>query len=253
MPPFTTTSHMSTLDGIQHGFFGRQGGVSSGIYGSLNLGTGSGDNAESVRTNRQRVQDCFKAEHLISSYQIHSAKAVIVEGPADATQQADGLVTATPGVALCILTADCVPVLFADPKARIIGAAHAGWKGAITGICAATLDCMERLGATRANIVAAIGPAIQQPSYEVGPEFREQFLAHDRTLEALFKSGRDDRYQFDLTGFVKNTLLAEGISALDKLDHDTCAMQEVYFSNRRRNHRKEPDYGRNGSVIVMTG
>lgn len=252
MPPFTISPHMSALDGIQHGFFGRQGGVSSGLYDSLNLGTGSDDDADCVLTNRQRVQDCFEAEHLFSCFQVHSAKAIIVDNTTTSRQQADGLVTATPGVALCILTADCVPVLFADPEARIIGAAHAGWKGAITGICAATLDSMERLGASRANITAAIGPAIQQPSYEIGPEFRDQFLAYDSSLEALFRPGRDDRYHFDLTGFVKRTLLAEGIFALDRLNHDTCEMAEVYFSNRRRNHRKEPDYGRNGSVIVLT-
>ncbi|MEM9225845.1 MAG: laccase domain-containing protein, partial [Pseudomonadota bacterium] len=140
-----------------------------------------------------------------------------------------------------------------DHEARVIGAAHAGWNGALKGICAATLDAMEAIGATRSNIAAAIGPAIQQDSYEVGPEFRDRFNAQSREHDRFFVPGQGDRYQFDLTGFVQAGLLSEGVGAVDNLGHDTCAMDEVYFSNRRRNHRGEPDYGRNASVIVLNG
>ena len=161
------------------------------------------------------------------------------------------MVTKVPGLALCILSADCVPVLFADAEAGVIGAAHAGWKGAIAGICEATLSAMEALGASREQIVAAIGPAIQQDSYEVGPEFRDTFVGEQEWTDRLFKAGREDRSHFDLTGFVQAVLQREGVGQIDNLGHDTCAMEADYFSNRRRNHRGEADYGRNGSVIML--
>ncbi|MEM7637804.1 MAG: peptidoglycan editing factor PgeF, partial [Pseudomonadota bacterium] len=187
-----------------------------------------------------------------SCFQVHSAKVVEVTEPWRTRPQADGMVTKVPGLALCILSADCVPVLFADSEAKVIGAAHAGWKGAIAGICEATLSAMEGLGADRSRIHAAIGPAIQQPSYEVGPEFRDTFVGEQEWTDRLFQAGREDRSHFDLIGFVRAVLKREGIGAIDNIGHDTCAMEDDYFSNRRRNHRGETDYGRNGSVIMLS-
>lgn len=252
-PPFATTHHLSTLSGIRHGFFGRQGGVSAGLYDSLNIGAGSGDDARAIRDNRERIKTAMQAEHLLSCFQIHSAKVIHVEAPWQTRPQADAMVTATPGLALCILTADCVPVLFADVEAGVIGAAHAGWKGAIGGVCTATLDAMETLGADRGKITASIGPAIQQASYEIGPEFRETFVAADANNARFFVDSEtaENKHHFDLTGYVRAGLLSDGVHAIDNLGHDTCAMEDTYFSNRRRNHRGEPDYGRNGSVIVL--
>lgn len=250
--PFTTTHNMSTLDGITHGFFGRQGGVSNGLYESLNIGEGSNDKAEDVAANRAIICKTMGADHLLSCYQIHSPTVITVTQPWAERPQADAMVTREAGFALCILTADCVPVLFADPIARVIGAAHAGWRGAFEGVCEATIEAMEALGADRDNITAAIGPAIQQASYEVGPEFRDTWVGAHEWTDRLFKAGDDDRSFFDLTGYVRTTLLSEGVAAIDNLGHDTCAMENTYFSNRRRNHRDEPDYGRNGSVIMLT-
>lgn len=265
--PFTTTHNMSTLNGITHGFFGRKGGVSNGLYDSLNIGQGSNDKAEDVAANRAIIRKTMGADHLLSCYQIHSPTVITVTQPWTERPQADAMVTQRAGIALCILTADCVPVLFADPVARVIGAAHAGWRGAFDGVCEATLTAMEALGADRENITAAIGPAIQQASYEVGPEFRDTWVGAHEWTDRLFKAGdsspeRDPsqseaargsngKSHFDLTGYIRTTLLSEGVAAIDNLGHDTCAMEDTYFSNRRRNHRGEPDYGRNGSVIML--
>ena len=249
--PHSLAETLSGLDGLRHGFFGRKGGVSTGLYASLNLGQGSEDDVQAIRDNRALVRDAMAADKLLSCFQVHSAKAVTVTEPWRTRPQADGMVTKIPGLALCILSADCVPVLFADPEAKVIGAAHAGWKGALAGICESTVDAMEALGAERANICAAIGPAIQQESYEVGPEFRDTFVGEHEWTDRLFKAGRDDRSHFDLTGYVETVLKREGLSQVENLRHDTCAMEEDYFSNRRRNHRGEADYGRNGSVIVL--
>lgn len=250
-PAHALGHRMSTLSGVQHGFFGRKGGVSTGHYESLNIGQGSDDDARAIRDNRARIRDALGAEKLLSCFQVHSAKTVTVTEPWRTRPQADGMVTKVPGLALCILSADCVPVLFADAEAGVIGAAHAGWKGAIAGICEATLEAMEALGADRDNISAAIGPAIQQASYEVGPEFRDTFVGEQEWTDRLFTAGKGDRSYFDLTGYVQAVLLSEGVSAVDNIGHDTCAMEEDYFSNRRRNHHGEPDYGRNGSVIML--
>lgn len=250
-PPFAQGHNLSTLAGVRHGFFGRRGGVSTGIYDSLNIGQGSDDDAQNIRDNRDRIRDAVGAKKLLSCFQVHSAKTVTVTEPWRTRPQADGMVTNVPGLALCVLSADCVPVLFADNEARVIGAAHAGWKGALAGICEATLDAMEALGANRDAVQTAIGPAIQQASYEVGPEFRDTFVGEQEWTDRLFKAGRDDRSHFDLTGFVEETLRRAGVRDIDNLGHDTCAMAETYFSNRRRNHAGEPDYGRNGSVIVL--
>lgn len=251
--PVTTTHHLSTLPGIAHGFFGRRGGVSTGLYASLNIGEGSGDEARAIRANREAICKSIGAKHLLSCFQVHSAKVIEVTEPWKTRPQADAMVTATPGLGLCILTADCVPVLFADAEAGVIGAAHAGWKGAIAGVTTATIEAMEKLGAERARITAAIGPAIQQASYEVGPEFRDTFRAADPGNDRFFTPPTDaGKSQFDLTGYVKASLLSEGLGAIDNLGHDTCAMEAEYFSNRRRNLRGEPDYGRNGSAILLT-
>ena len=250
-PPHALSSKLSDVSGVKHGFFGRKGGVSSGIYDSLNIGQGSDDEAQNIRDNRDRIRDALGAKKLLSCLQVHSAKVVKVTEPWRTRPQADAMVTKVPGLALCVLSADCVPVLFADADAGIIGAAHAGWKGAIGGVCEATLDAMEAIGAGRENIVAAIGPAIQQASYEVGPEFRDTFVVDQEWTDRLFVAGKDDRSHFDLTGYVEAVLLDQGVAAVDNLGLDTCALEDDYFSNRRRNHRGEPDYGRNGSVIVL--
>jgi hypothetical protein len=268
-PPSTLGHRFSTLAGITHGFFGRKGGVSTGLYDSLNIGEGSSDNPEAIAENRERVRQAVGASHLISCYQVHSPTVITVTEPWDKRPEADAMVTNKPGLALCILTADCVPILFADPKANVIGAAHAGWKGALAGVAEATIDAMETLGADRSNITAAIGPAIQQDSYEVGPEFRDTWVGTHEWTDRLFKAGECSpepdpsrseaqrgsnlKSHFDLTGYIQATLLREGIAAIDNVGHDTCAMEETYFSNRRRNHRGEPDYGRNGSVIILQG
>lgn len=250
-PPHALAHNLSTLDGIRHGFFGRKGGVSTGLYESLNIGQGSEDDVQSIRDNRELIRNALGAEKLLSCFQVHSAKVVTVTEPWQTRPQADAMVTDRPGLALCILSADCVPVLFADETAKVIGAAHAGWKGALGGVCEATIDAMEAIGASRENIQAAIGPAIQQESYEVGPEFRDTFVGEHEWTDRLFKAGRDDRSHFDLTGYVQAVLLREGLSSVDNLGHDTCALEDDYFSNRRRNHRGEDDYGRNGSVIML--
>ncbi len=250
-PPFETSDALSNISGLRHGFFGRQGGVSTGLYDSLNSGAGSNDRAENVSENRIRIRTALGAEHILSCYQIHSANVVTVTAPWQQRPEADAMVTNTPGIALCILTADCTPILFADPEARIIGAAHAGWKGAIGGVLEATLDSMVSLGADRSKILAAIGPTIAQASYEVGPEFRDTFLSDDAAAASFFIKGQGDRFHFDLPDYVHARLTRAGISALYNLQHDTCALETHYFSNRRRNHRGEPDYGRNASVICL--
>ena len=250
-PPHALGHQLSALPGIKHGFFGRKGGVSTGTYESLNIGQGSDDDVQAIRDNRDLIRDALGAEKLLSCFQVHSAKAITVTEPWRTRPQADAMVTKVPGLALCVLSADCVPILFADEEAKVIGAAHAGWKGALAGVCEATIQAMEDLGAARERLVAAIGPAIQQASYEVGPEFRDTFVGEHEWTDRLFKAGRDDRSHFDLTGYVHTVLQREGINTLDNIGHDTCAMEADYFSNRRRNQRGEPDYGRNGSVIML--
>lgn len=242
--------------GIAHGFFGRTGGVSAGLYESLNCGLGSKDDPASVAENRARVarQLDVAPSHLITCYQIHSATVVEVttpwapgEGP-----QADGMVTKEPGIALGALAADCTPILFADAEARVIGACHAGWKGAFAGVATATLEAMVRLGADRARIIAAIGPTIRQPSYEVGAEFRDRFLEAGSENERWFIPGKNpEKFQFDLPGFITAGLQAAGIVQIDDLAICTYADSD-YFSFRRTTHRGEPDYGRNLSAIALT-
>ncbi|MGD0865650.1 MAG: peptidoglycan editing factor PgeF [Rhizomicrobium sp.] len=249
-----TTANLADAPDIVHGFFGRQDGVSTGIYASLNCGPGSGDEREAVIANRARVQAVLGAQSLVTLYQIHSARAVNVATAweLDQAPQADGMATNIPGIALGILTADCAPVLFADSRAKVIGAAHAGWKGALTGIVESTLAAMEQLGAERARIAAAVGPCISQPNYEVGPEFRARFLDNDSNFARFFvPSVKADHWRFDLKGFVALRLDDAGIENVARFPACTYAHEGDFFSFRRATHRGEPDYGREISVIAL--
>jgi hypothetical protein len=252
-----TAANLAHADGVRHGFFGRQGGVSSGIYASLNCGPGSGDNPDAVRENRNRALEALlqgDSGELATLYQVHSARTLTVETvwPAEERPQADSMVTNRPGIALGILTADCAPVLFADPVARVIGAAHAGWKGALSGVTNSVLAAMEKLGAHRARIAASIGPCISQAAYEVGPEFRDRFLVADSQHARFFAPGTAARWQFDLPGFLRHRLTACGVGSVEDLACCTYEQESAFFSYRRATHRKEPDYGRQLSAIALT-
>ncbi len=238
---------------LRHGFFTRKGGASSGIFFGLNCGAGSSDQAEVVAINRTRVADAMGVgvDHLLGVHQVHSADVIAVAGPLPVRPHADAMVTATPGVALSVLTADCQPVLFADAKARVIGAAHAGWRGAFDGVLEATLDAMEKLGARRADISAVIGPTISQSAYEVGPEFFETFTDDDRDNARFFAQGKGDRLLFDLPAFGLHRLRSAGVGHAEWTRHCTYADPERFFSFRRTTHAKEADYGRLISVIRL--
>jgi YfiH family protein len=241
--------------GIAHGFFTRQGGVSTGLYESLNCGPGSNDAPETVAMNRARVTTALGvgATQLVTTYQVHGADCVRVEAPwlrADAPR-ADASVTNVPGLALGILTADCTPVLFAEMDARVIGAAHAGWKGARAGVLESAIEGMEALGAERRNIAAAIGPCIAQASYEVGPEFRAALVGDDPVHDRFFIAGPGDRSQFDLAAYVMARLVAAGIGRIERVDADTAADPARFFSYRRTCLAGEPDYGRQISAVVL--
>lgn len=245
------------MPGVAHGFLTRRGGVSEGIYASLNCGPGSGDACETVMENRRRALQTLShgsATHLVTAYQIHSADAVCVRTPwqiADAPR-ADAMATDRPGIALGILTADCAPVLMADAQARIIGAAHAGWKGALAGVVEAALEAMERLGGRRARIAAAIGPCIAQNRYEVGTEFRSAFVEADEHNTRFFREGHDPaHWHFDLKGYVEQRLRSAGIENICLLPHCTYASEQDFFSFRRATHRGEKDYGRQLSAIAL--
>ena len=242
-------------NGIAHGFFGRRGGVSKGIFASLNCGPGSGDDRADVIENRKRVSDALSpSASLLTLYQIHSGNAVTVTAPWNIGEgpQADAMATNVPGLALGILTADCAPVLFADAEAKVIGAAHAGWKGAISGVTDSTVGAMEALGAKRNRIAAVVGPCISQTNYEVGPEFRERFLDSDSSFARfLIPSGKLDHFRFDLEGFVAWRLDAAGLANVERLTACTYAGEGDFFSFRRATHRGEKDYGRQVSAIVL--
>ncbi len=246
---------LSAVPGLRHAFFTREGGVSDGIYGSLNGGLGSNDDPAQVAENRRRMAERMgvTADRLINAHQIHSPDAVAVTGPwqGGARPKADAIVTASENLAIGITTADCGPILLADPNARVIGAAHAGWKGALTGILEATVEAMERLGAERSGTVAAIGPLIRQQSYEVGGEFVERFLDADANNAMFFiPSARAGHAMFDLAGFIRLRLENAGILLIDDLGIDTYS-DERCFSYRRSVHRKEPDYGRHVHAIAL--
>ncbi|WP_372990875.1 peptidoglycan editing factor PgeF [Sulfitobacter sp.] len=242
-----------SLGTVRHGFFTRRGGASSGVFEGLNCGSGSSDQREIVDINRARVADAMNVapSHLIGVHQIHSATVVTVDGPLAEKPRADALVTATPGLALSVLTADCQPVLFADTDAGVIGAAHAGWRGALDGVLAATIDAMEALGANRENITAVIGPCISQRAYEVGPEFIDSFLAEDPYFARYFANGTEDRMQFDLPGFGLNRLRAAGVGHAEWTRHCTYADPDRFYSYRRTTHAKEADYGRLIATITL--
>lgn len=244
------------LHGIAHGFFTRQGGHSTGLFSSLNCGLGSGDDRSTVLRNRAIVAGrlAVAPEALLSAYQVHSAEAALVTGPwpGDSRPQVDALVSATPGVALGVLTADCGPVLLADPEARVVGAAHAGWKGALTGITGSTLDLMEAQGADRRRITAVIGPMISRQAYEVGAEFRQRFTEADPATAAHFAPAeRPGHFMFDLPAYLAGRLRAEGVGRVVDLSLCTYRDEARFFSFRRSTHRKEQDYGRLISAIAL--
>ena len=240
----------------RHGFFTRTGGVSEGIYRGLNVGLGSQDERENVHENRARVARWFAVEpdRLATVHQIHSPDVVVVDESYDgARPQADAMVSNTPGVVLGVLAADCGPILFCDPEARVVGAAHAGWKGALYGVLENTIAAMEKLGAKRENIIASLGPSISHRNYEVGPEFVERFLGVDKTYERYFKpSEKPGHAMFDLPGLTTQRLKDAGVTA-ENLDICTYPDEDRFFSYRRTTHRQEPDYGRQISAIMIRG
>ena len=247
------TSPLLDLPRIRHGFFTRQGGVSQGIYESLNVGLGSDDDPEAVAENRRRVAAYFGQQALVTAYQVHSATALVADGPWPAgPPQADAVVSATPGVVCAALAADCAPVLIVDPEARVVAAAHAGWRGALSGVVEATVRRMEGLGASRKWIRAVVGPCIGPASYEVGLEFRAAFVKADPAFGRFFATGvSDDKRMFDLPAFVLDRLAAAGVTQCDWVGRDTCAEPDQFFSNRRAFKQGEPDYGRLVSAIML--
>jgi YfiH family protein len=241
-----------TLRGVRHAFFGRAGGVSSGIYASLNAGTGSNDDPAAVHENRRRIAAAFgaPAERLVGVHQVHSARAVFVGAPWPGERpHADALVTTAHDLVISVLAADCAPVLLADAEAGVIAAAHAGWKGALGGVIEATVRLMRDQGAR--NIAAAIGPCIHQSSYEVGPEFEAQVVAANDSHARYFAPGRGDRRQFDLPGFCADRLIAAGVERIETLPLDTYAHPDALYSHRRSVHETAGDYGRNCSAIAL--
>ena len=247
-----------TLDhaGIRHGFFTRRGGVSRGLFAGLNAGLGSTDDAVDVAENRRRIAEVFglTPDRLLTAYQSHTPAVMVVERPFDgARPKVDGFVTRTPGLAIGVLAADCAPVLFAGPGAGVVGAAHAGWRGALGGVLEATIAAMEGLGAARGAIHATVGPTISQDAYEVGPEFVDRFLAHDPRNDRFFRAAPDTpgHAMFDLPGYILARLAAAGIGLAERFSLCTYADEERFYSYRRATHRGEPDYGRQISAIAI--
>ena len=242
--------------GVAHGFFTRQGGVSKGVYSSLNGGVGSRDIPEAVAENRARIAGALGAEadRLAVPYQVHSPDALALTGPwgSDARPRCDGVATATRGLALGVTGADCGMVLFVDTRARVVGAAHAGWRGALAGVIEATVAAMERLGAQRSRVVAALGPCIRLASYEVGPEFVAAFAHAGEDTNRFFEDGEAGRSRFDLPAYIAERAARAGVAGFEDLKLDTYADDERFFSYRRATHRAEPDYGRLVSAIVLT-
>jgi YfiH family protein len=241
------------LSETHHGFFTRKGGASSGIFEGLNCGVGSTDQSEIVTINRARVAEAMDvpADHLVGVHQIHSADVACITEPTPERAKADAMVTNQNGIALGILTADCQPVLFHDPKAKVIGAAHAGWKGALNGVLSATLDAMEGLGANRADTCAVIGPCISQRAYEVGEEFFEDFILEDPAFDRFFAGGAPGKMQFDLPGFGLHMLREAGVGRAVWTGHCTYSDPKNFYSYRRKTHAGEADYGRLISTIRL--
>jgi YfiH family protein len=249
-------SSLSALPRVRHGFFTREGGVSAGLYASLNGGLGSADEPDNVGENRARMAAALgvTADRFVTAYQVHSPDVVVAEEPwtrADAPR-ADAVVTRTPGLAVGVSTADCGPVLFADAEAGVVGAAHAGWKGALTGVVEATLQTLEQLGARRERVAVALGPMIRQPNYEVGPEFVDRFLAADAGNQRFFvASSRKGHALFDLPGYIAERLRQAGVARIEDLGACTYADAARFYSFRRSTHRGEPDYGRHVNAIAL--
>jgi polyphenol oxidase len=246
---------LSAIPGLRHAFFTRDGGVSDSIYQSLNGGLGSNDDPAKVAENRRRMAEQMGVtpEHFLGIWQIHSPDAVVASGPwhGASRPRADAIVTRTEGLAISVTAADCGPILFVDPNARVIGAAHAGWKGALEGIVESTVEAMEKLGAERGGILAAIGPLIRQHSYEVGGEFVERFIEADAENAVFFiPSEREDHAMFDLAGLIRMRLENAGVLMIDDIGVDTYSDERCY-SYRRSVHRKEPDYGRHVHAIAL--
>ncbi|ATP17845.1 peptidoglycan editing factor PgeF [Sphingobium yanoikuyae] len=242
------------LGDVPHGFAGRQGGVSTGVCAGLNVGLGSEDDRLAILRNRDLARDALlPGATLVTVRQVHSPDVVTVTAPIaeDERPEADAMVTRTPGLILGILTADCVPVLFADREAGLIGAAHAGWKGAISGVTDRTIAAMEMLGATRAGIACAIGPCIGRASYEVTLDFAERFERDDADNARFFSAGRAGHCQFDIAAYVASRLQAAGIGRISLLDEDTYSQADRFFSYRRSCHAQESDYGRQISMIAL--
>jgi YfiH family protein len=254
-PPILTSPLLAELPGIRHAFFTRQGGVSEGVFDSLNVGLGSGDAPLCVAENRERAGRALGHEGaaLLTCYQIHSAMAVTVDAPFDDVRPwADAIVTQTPGLVCGALAADCAPVLIADPAARVVAAVHAGWRGALAGVVGSAIDAMVWLGADPSRMSAAVGPCIGPTSYEVGLEFLDAFVAADAANDRFFTPGaRSEKRLFDLPAFVLSRLAAAGVARAEWIGRDTLAEEDWFFSNRRAVHRGETDYGRLLSAISI--
>jgi polyphenol oxidase len=245
-----------SLGQFPHGFLGRRGGISVGECAGLNVGYGSNDDREAIAGNRRLAIAALHPDaELATVHQVHSAEVMVAyePWPQDQRPRADGLVTDTPNLLLGILTADCAPVLFADHKAVVVGAAHAGWRGALAGVTDATIEAMEELGARRENIHAAVGPCIAQPSYEVDEAFRARFIHADADNARFFAAGPTGKPHFDLEAYVVHRLIAAGIDEIEALNLDTYADADRFFSYRRATHRGEADYGRQLSAIAIPG
>ena len=247
---------LSALAGIRHAFFTRDGGVSDGVYASLNGGLGSNDDPANIRENRRRMADAVgvATDRFLNVHQIHSPDAIVATGPWESPSRpkADAIVTRIDGLAIGVTTADCGPVLFADDTAGVIGVAHAGWRGAATGVLEATIAAMERCGADRGRVAVALGPTIRQPNYEVGPEFVASFKAEDGANERFFRaSSRPQHALFDLPGYIAARLAAAGLRRIEDLGHCTYADAARFFSYRRATHRGEADYGRHVNDIAL--
>ncbi len=252
-----TSSELSQIESVKHAFFTRENGVSSGVFQGLNCGYGSGDLTTNIDQNRKIAMAKFGLGQmdLNTIYQIHSPQVVVAteRWALDARPKADGVVTNRPGLAIGVMSADCTPVLFADTAAAVVGAAHAGWQGALGGVLGNTVDQMEELGADRSRIKAAVGPCIHQKSYEVGPEYRQTFISQNDTYARYFiSSERPEHFLFDLPGFVVDRLGELGLSHVENVSIDTYTHEDQFYSYRRATHRKESDYGRGLSAIVIS-
>jgi YfiH family protein len=253
--PVLTSPLLEGAEGVRHAFFTRRGGVSTGVYSSLNVGRGSGDEAQAVVENRRRAAAWFGAEAsaLSTCYQIHSATALVADQRwGDERPKGDAVVTAMPGVVCGALAADCAPVLLADSEAHVVAAAHAGWRGALAGVVEAAVTAMAGLGADRDRIVAAVGPCIGPDSYEVGTDFLDEFMRRAPEAERFFRPGAaPDKRLFDLPSFVLDRLARAGVRRAEWIRRNTCTEPQLFFSNRRAHHRGEPDYGRLLSAIML--